>query len=206
QIRPRWSESRLLASIQSTSILVPPIQFAPIRFAPRQLAPIQPAPREVAPREVAPREVAPREFGSKLIGVLICFESSFGYLARRLARGGADVIVVLTQDGWWGKSAGYQQHLAFNRLRAIETRLPLAQVSATGITALISPSGRVVSSMGWMERGSLSWSMATRRFGSTDTLYTRFGDWPGPLSAIFIAFLILTGVHRRSRTRNRNQH
>jgi len=159
QIRPRWSESRLLASNQ---------------WARAQLASAQ---------------FAPKEFRSKHIGVLICFESSFGHLARRLARRGADVIVVLTQDGWWRKSFGYQQHLAFNRLRAIETRLPLAQVSATGITALIS-----------------TWSVATRQLGSTETLYTRFGDWPGPLCVMLIAFLILTRVYRRSRIRNRTKH
>jgi len=178
QLRPRWSESRMLASIKS----------APARSATIQSASIQ---------------STPREFGAKHIGVLICFESSFGYLAGRLARGGADIIVVLTQDGWWGKSFGYQQHLAFNRLRAIETRLPLAQVSATGITALISPSGRVVSKMGWMESGSSTWSVATRQLASTDTFYTRFGDWPGPLCAVFTAFLILIRVHRRKRARNR---
>ncbi len=76
-------------------------------------------------------------------GVLICFESFFGNLARRSAEEGANLLVVLTQDGWWGRGSVYRQHLQAVRLRAIETGRAVVQVGADGLTALVLPSGRI---------------------------------------------------------------
>lgn len=76
-------------------------------------------------------------------GVLICFESFFGNLAQRSAKKGANLLVVLTQNGWWGPGPVYRQHLQAARLRAIETGRAVVQVAADGLTALVLPSGRV---------------------------------------------------------------
>ncbi len=88
---------------------------------------------------------APARFqvGSLRPGVLICFESFFGNLARRSAEEGANLLVVLTQDGWWGRGSVYRQHLQAARLRAIETGRAVVQVGADGLTALVLPSGRI---------------------------------------------------------------
>ncbi len=76
--------------------------------------------------------------------VLICFESFFGNLARRSAEEGANLLIVLTQDGWWGRGPVYRQHLQAARLRAIETGRAVVQVGADGLTALVLPSGRIL--------------------------------------------------------------
>ncbi|MDQ7041376.1 MAG: apolipoprotein N-acyltransferase [Rhodothermus sp.] len=89
---------------------------------------------------------APARFqiGPLRAGVLICFESFFGNLARRSTEEGANLLVVLTQNGWWGRRPVYLQHIQAARLRAMETGRAVVQVSADGMTALVLPSGRIV--------------------------------------------------------------
>ncbi|MGD8414055.1 MAG: apolipoprotein N-acyltransferase [Candidatus Latescibacterota bacterium] len=131
------------------------------------------------------------------IGTMICFESVFGYLSRELSRAGASLLVVVTQDGWWGDSFGYRQHVAFTRLRAIETGLPIVQVAATGVSARINRRGHIEGALDWMERGAL---VATVRPHRVETLYIELGDWPGELSVILALFLILSARFTKSRT------
>ena len=122
------------------------------------------------------------------IGVLICFESVFGNAARRYVEQGADVLVVLTQDGWWGETAGYRQHLAFTRLRAIETRRAVMQVAVTGTSALIEPSGASAFETGWMERTA---RLADVPVYTGTTFYARYGDLITPLA--FVIAVVLGG-------------
>ena len=121
-------------------------------------------------------------------GVLICFESLFDDLAHAYARDGADLLIVITQDGWWGDSFGYRQHLAFNRLRALETGLAVVQVSVSGYSAVIDPSGGVRSRRGWMEREAWIEDVPIHR---SATVYTRIGDFVSP--AALLASLLLLG-------------
>ncbi len=134
-------------------------------------------------------------------GVLICFETLFGGASRTYAREGADALVTITQDGWWGDSFGYRQHLEFNRLRAVETGLPMVQVAATGISALIHPDGRIEKTAGWMEKSIWSVDMPPP---STRTPYVRWGDWVSVLAAI-VALAIFSYGAVRWRMLNRNR-
>lgn len=77
------------------------------------------------------------------LGPLICFEDTLGELARRSAALGAQLLVTLTNDGWFEHSAATRQHLANARLRTIETGLPLLRVADTGITCLVDRFGRM---------------------------------------------------------------
>lgn len=92
----------------------------------------------------------PFEFGG-----LICFESTFGRLARSLARQGADMLVVITNDAWYGHSAGPRQHHHLSLLRAVETRRWVLRAANTGISSIIDPRGRVVASLPLGERGTI---------------------------------------------------
>ena len=114
------------------------------------------------------------EIPEALFGVVICFESLFDDVIRGYAKRGASAIIVLTQDGWWGDSFGYRQHAAFNRLRAIETGLPVIQASVSGISALILPDGRITQRIAWMEAGT---EIVTVRPADGTTPFVRFGDW-----------------------------
>ena len=77
------------------------------------------------------------------IGVLICFESIFPEISRKQAEAGANLLVTLTNDAWFGKSSAPWQHLAMGVFRAVETRKTLVRAANTGISAFIDPLGRI---------------------------------------------------------------
>ncbi len=128
------------------------------------------------------------------LGVLICFESLFDDLVRDYADGGARAIITLTQDGWWGDSFGYKQHLAFNRLRAIESGLPLIQVSVSGLSGVIGPDGAVTERIGWMQQAVRPVVVPER---VSPTPYMRFGDWVSVASLGVLLLACVSLVRRR---------
>jgi apolipoprotein N-acyltransferase len=121
------------------------------------------------------------------IGTSICFESAFGGISRELVGKGADLLAILTSDGWAGRSAAGLQHLAFAPLRAVETRRAVARAGATGVSQLIDPYGRVLASQPMFRAGIVVGDLPLR---TDTTLYVRLGDWPVGLSAL----LLLAGL------------
>lgn len=81
--------------------------------------------------------------GAARIGVLICYESIFPYLSQRVVHAGANVLVNITNDAWYGRSSAPYQLLAMTVLRAVENRIPIVRVGNTGISAIITPVGRI---------------------------------------------------------------
>jgi apolipoprotein N-acyltransferase len=71
----------------------------------------------------------------------ICYESIFGEFFAEFVRNGAEVMMIITNDGWWGNTAGHRQHYSFASLRAIETRRSIARSANTGISAFIDQRG-----------------------------------------------------------------
>lgn len=107
------------------------------------------------------------------IGSVICYESVFPSLCRKSVRDGAEILLVATNDSWFGKSEALRHHLAAARMRAIENNVPIIRAANTGISALINPDGSVVSSLGVSQRGYVSGVLY--HSGGT-TLYTVIGD------------------------------
>lgn len=106
-------------------------------------------------------------------GILICFEVIYPGLARDLVRGGARFLLNLSNDAWFGTSAGLEQHFAMSVFRAVETRRALARATNTGVTALVAPSGRIAERFRAQVRGA--WIVRVpARDGLTP--YTRIGD------------------------------
>lgn len=103
----------------------------------------------------------------------ICYESIYGAHFAEYVRGGAELMTVITNDGWWGTSPIHRQHFDFSRLRAIETRRAIARSANTGISAIISPRGEVLHSLGWDKRGVIS---ADVPVDTRQTIYTQYGD------------------------------
>ena len=132
------------------------------------------------------------------IGPMICFESVFPQDAAAYARDGADVLIVASQDGWWGDSFGHRQHLAFTRLRAIETRRTVVFVAASGTSAVIGPDGGTTASIPFGTRRAIQ---AEVPLASGNTPFVRYGDLVAP-GAAMVAFLLL-GVCLISRDRRR---
>jgi apolipoprotein N-acyltransferase len=120
------------------------------------------------------------------VGVSICFESAFGPISRVLVDQGADLLAVLTSDGWVGRAAVGRQHAAFAPLRAVENRRSLARAAATGISELIDPYGRPLQTIPMFERGIAVADLPVRH---DRTLYSRLGDWP-----VWLSWAILLGA------------
>src|SRR5207302_10380337 len=85
-------------------------------------------------------------------GVVICYEGIFPELVRRFVRSGARVMVNMTNDAWFGHTEGPLQHLAMYPLRAVEHRTAVVRVANTGVSAFITPKGRIATSLGLFER------------------------------------------------------
>jgi len=117
---------------------------------------------------------APLQAGNQKLGIFICYESIFPDEIRRVARDGAQVFVNISNDGWYGDSGAYAQHLKQARMRAIENARWLLRDTNTGVTASIDPNGRIVQSLPRKTRAALAASYALE---SGTTFYTRHGDW-----------------------------
>jgi len=121
-------------------------------------------------------------------GILICYEAIFPGLVRRFVTEGAEVLVNLSNDGWYGRSAALPQHLNLARVRAVETRRFLLRATNTGITAVIDPYGRLVARAPVGMRTALAAGFAPRR---SQTFYVRQGDWFAALCA-FVSLAVLS--------------
>lgn len=121
------------------------------------------------------------------IGTAICYESVFADFYREWALNGANLMSIITNDGWWRDTPGHKQHLNYARLRAIETRRSIARSANTGISALINQRGDIVQQTKWWERDYLSGSL---NMNDKKTLFTIHGDIIGRL-ARFLAFLFI---------------
>jgi apolipoprotein N-acyltransferase len=119
--------------------------------------------------------------GGTKIGVFICYESIFPDEVRQFANNGAQVLVNISNDGWYGDSGAYAQHLAQTRMRAIENHRWLLSATNTGVTASIDPFGRTVARADRKIRTALT---APYALTSVTTFYTRHGDWFAYLCAI----------------------
>jgi apolipoprotein N-acyltransferase len=108
------------------------------------------------------------------LGVFICYESIFPDEVRQFADQGAQVFVNISNDGWYGDSGAYAQHLNQTRMRAIENDRWLLSATDTGVTASIDPWGRVVARIPRKQRTAL---IAPYALTSVTTFYTRHGDW-----------------------------
>jgi len=122
----------------------------------------------------------------------ICFESIFSDLHRKMARAGASLLGNITNDAWYGRSSGPEQHFQFACVRAAETGRPLLRAANTGITALISPAGRVVEQLPFYEKGILITEAAAPPDAPL-TFYARVGDLFSLLCLCAAAAALLAG-------------
>lgn len=127
-------------------------------------------------------------------GVLICYESTFPDVARDYRRRGAEFLVSMTNDAWFGRTTAPWQHFAHLALRAIETRAGVIRAANTGISGYVDPLGRVQGETPLFVRAA-----PTYLVDGTDTVspYVRLGDWVGLLCAAATAALIGWAALRR---------
>jgi apolipoprotein N-acyltransferase len=123
------------------------------------------------------------------LGVFICYESIFPDEVRQFANLGAQVFVNISNDGWYGDSGAYAQHLNQTRMRAIEDNRWLLSATDTGVTAAIDPWGRVAARIPRKQRATL---IAPYALTPVTTFYTRHGDWFAYACAIISIGALLT--------------
>jgi apolipoprotein N-acyltransferase len=128
---------------------------------------------------------------------LICFEDTDGDLTRRFVKRGAQALINLTNDGWFLRTAGMEQHLANSVFRAIENRRPLVRCCNTGVTALVRPTGQVDR---WIEPHTQGGAIKSVNFSDHPlTFYTRHGEWV--VWSCFAPVGVAIGFRLRSRWR-----
>ena len=140
---------------------------------------------------------APLAADGTRIGVLICYESIFPDEVRQFVANGAQLLVNISNDGWYGDSGAYAQHFNQTRMRAIENNRWLLSDTNTGVTASVDPYGRVVARA---ERKIRTALVAPYALINRTSFYTRHGDWFAWLCAIIsVGALVLRFTFRGSR-------
>lgn len=140
------------------------------------------------------RDVFHSEDDKVRVGPVICWESVFGEFVGGYINKGANIIFVITNDGWWGNTPGHRQHNAISCIRAIETRRSIARSANTGISSFINQRGDVLQRITWEKRGAIRETLNTN---NKVTFYSIHGDYIAR-SAFYLAgvFLLILLAHK----------
>ena len=134
------------------------------------------------------------------IGPSICYEGIYGEYFSGFARRGAELMALISNDGWWGNTPGHKRLFDFSRLRAIESRRSIARSANTGISGFISPRGTTIGErLEWNEEGVLTAELELR---DDLTIYTRYGDWVARIAGYVAVLALMYYVAYRVRRRN----
>ena len=126
-------------------------------------------------------------FGGHKVGVPICYESAFGEYVGSFCKKGADLIFVITNDGWWGHTPGYRQHFEFSKLRAIENRRSIARSANTGRSGFINQRGDVLQQTHYWVPDAIR---ETLKANDKVTFYAKHGDYLSRI-AVYLTFVLL---------------
>jgi apolipoprotein N-acyltransferase len=126
--------------------------------------------------------------GGYTFGTFICYEAIFPGEIRTFAAGGAQLLINISNDGWFGRSAAAEQHLRMARVRAVENRRWLIRATNNGFTASVDPYGRMYRPLPPDVRASAN---VPYDFRTDKTIYTRLGDWFAWLCVLISAMLFL---------------
>ena len=127
-------------------------------------------------------------------GVLICFEDIFPYLARQFVQDGAKILVNITNDAWFGRTAASRQHLQASVFRAVENRVPVVRAANTGISCFVDFSGEINSILKVGEKETFVTGVDTAkvRIHAGRTYYTVCGDNFVYFCALMMALLMIS--------------
>ncbi len=139
--------------------------------------------------------VTPLKAGDLSLGVLICFEAIFPELAGALVRDGANVLVNLTNDAWFGRTSAPYQHLRMAVFRAVENHRPMIRAANTGFSAVVAPTGAIQAQSDLFVEDVLTGSVTPRTFPLT--FYARFGDLFAKTLLVISLAHVLYGIWRR---------
>jgi len=127
-------------------------------------------------------------------GVFICYEAIFPAEVRQFTDAGAQLLITISNDGWFGRSSAPTQHLMMARVRAVENRRWMLRDTNNGFTVAVDPYGRIVARLAADIRGQLD---APYDYRTDMTLYARFGDWFAWLSVFGSVLLVALAAFRK---------
>ena len=131
------------------------------------------------------RTVFKSNTGTK-VAPIICYESIYGEYVSDYVRNGANLLAIITNDGWWNNTEGHKQHLSYARLRSIETRKNILRSANTGISAVINYRGEIVKTIGYEQEGLINKNVG---INNKITFYTKYGDYIFRLCLFFIIII-----------------
>jgi len=120
------------------------------------------------------------------IAPVICYESIYGEYVSDYIKNGANLLAIITNDGWWNNTQGHRQHLSYARLRSIETRKNIIRSANTGISSVINYRGEIVKTIAYDKEGLINHNVGVN---SKITFYTLYGDFIFRISLFFIIIL-----------------
>jgi apolipoprotein N-acyltransferase len=129
-------------------------------------------------------------------GVLICFEIIFPDLSRRFVKEGANFLVTITNDAWFGRTSAPYQHFSIATFRAVENRVFVARAANTGITGFIDPKGKIVKQGGIFTEETMNGMI---RLSSRKTFYTLYGDVFAWVCSGFSILLLVYALFKKSK-------
>jgi len=138
------------------------------------------------------------EMQGRKLGIQICYEIIFPALARAMVQNGAGLLITITNDAWYGTTAGPYQHFSLAVLRAVENRRALARAANTGISGFIDPAGRVLDPTPLLKEAAVVRALPLL---DATTVYARFGDFFA--ASCLMGSIIITAweLLRRRKTR-----
>lgn len=119
---------------------------------------------------------------------IICYESIYGEYVSTYVKKGANLLTIITNDGWWKNTPGYKQHLHYACLRAIETRRYVARSANTGISAVIDEKGQILQSIPWNKASSIKVEIPAL---TNITFYVQWGDILSKAALLICSLFIL---------------
>lgn len=124
------------------------------------------------------------------VAPVICYESVFGEYVTDYVKKGAELIFIITNDGWWKNTPGYKQHMSFARLRAVETRRSIARSANTGISCFINQRGDVSQPTKWWVEAAINGEINAN---DEITFYVKYGDYIARIS-LFVSVLLIMNL------------
>jgi len=135
-----------------------------------------------------------------VVAPLICYESVYGEFCGNFVQRGANLLFIITNDGWWGNTPGHKQHFSMARLRAIECRRSIARSANTGISCFVDQRGDVYQVTAYWVPDVISQDL---NLNDALTFYVKMGDYIGRISAflsvVFILISIVFGIRRKKK-------
>lgn len=142
-------------------------------------------------------------FNNIRFGTPICYEIIFPALVRRFCLGGAEFLVTLTNDGWYGTSSAPYQHFSMAVFRAVENRRYLLRAATTGISGIIDPYGRILKKSSLNQQVYLTEQISEIK---KMTVYSRYGDWFSYLSLTISALYLILSLIKKDYRKERIEY